>query len=76
MMIKKGKLPTVKKNLCPRCNRKMKQQFIGLLHCKCGMSYHKDMGYFERTGNMIFALEKKKRGEKTKQVPVIRYKDE
>lgn len=54
----------------------MKQQFIGLLHCKCGMSYHKDMGYFERTGNMIFALEKKKIGEKTKQVPVIRHKDE
>ena len=75
-MIKKGKLLTVKKNLCPRCNRKMKQQFIGLLHCKCGMSYHKDMGYFERTGNMIFSLEKKKTGEKTKQVPVIRYKDE
>ena len=75
-MIKKGKLPTVKKNLCPRCNRKMKQQFIGLLHCKCGMSYHKDMGYFERTGNMIFSLEKKKIGEKTKQVSVIRYKDE
>ena len=71
-MIKKGKLPTVKKNLCPRCNRKMKQQFIGLLHCKCGMSYHKDMGYFERTGNMIFSLEKKKIGEKTKQVPVRR----
>ena len=76
MMIKKGKLPTVKKNLCPRCNRKMKQQFIGLLHCKCGISYHKDMGYFERTGNMIFELEKKKIGEKTKRVPVIRYKDE
>jgi len=75
-MIKKGKLPTVKKNLCPRCNRKMKQQFIGLLHCKCGMSYHKDMGYFERTWNMNFALEKKKIGEKTKQVPVIRYRDE
>ena len=40
------------------------------------MSYHKDMGYFERTGNMIFELEKKKIGEKTKQVPVIRHKDE
>jgi len=51
----------------------MKQQFIGLLHCKCGISYHKDMGYFERTKNMVFALERKKIGKKIKQVPVIRY---
>ena len=23
--------------VCPNCGRKMKQQFIGLQHCKCGM---------------------------------------
>lgn len=46
---------------------------IGLLHCKCGISYHKDMGYFERTKDMVFALERKKIRKKIKQVPVIRY---
>lgn len=34
----------MKKKICPRCKREMRQQFIGLLHCKCGMSYHKDLG--------------------------------
>lgn len=53
----------------------MKQQYIGLLHCKCGMSYHKDIGYFERTGNMIFTLDRKTIGKKVKRVPTIRYKD-
>ena len=24
--------------ICPNCGRKMKQQFIGLQHCSCGMS--------------------------------------
>ena len=52
----------------------MKQQFRGLLHCKCGISYHKDLGYFKRNENMIFVLERKKIGKKIKQVPVIRYK--
>lgn len=66
----------MKKNICPRCNCKMKQQFIGLLHCKCGISYHKDKRYFERTGDMIFALEKKKISKKIKQVPVIRSKSD
>lgn len=64
----------MKKNICPRCKRKMKQEFIGLLHCKCGISYHKDLGYFERSKDMIFVLERKKTGKKIKQVPVIRYK--
>lgn len=40
------------------------------------MSYHKDMGYFERTSNMVFALQRKKVGKKTKQVSIIRYKNE
>ena len=44
----------------------MKQQFIGLQHCKCGISWKKDIGYFERTGDMVFALERRKVGKKTK----------
>lgn len=62
------------KRICPICNSKMKQQFRGLLHCKCGISYHKDLGYFKRNENMIFVLERKKIGKKIKQVPVIIYK--
>ena len=38
--------------VCPVCGRKMKQQFIGLQHCKCGMSWKKDIGFFERTSDM------------------------
>lgn len=60
--------------ICPNCGRRMKQQFIGLQHCKCGMSWKKDIGYFERTSDMVFALERRKAGKKTKQCPVIRYK--
>lgn len=55
-------------------SEEMKQQFIGLQHCKCGMSWKKDIGYFERTGDMVFALERRKTGKKTKQCPVIRYR--
>jgi hypothetical protein len=59
----------------------MKQQFIGLKHCKCGTSWQKGVGYFQRTNNMVFALKRKvtKKGKnsiRTKQVPVIRYKPE
>jgi hypothetical protein len=65
---------------CPNCGKKMKQQFIGLQHCKCGMSWKKDMDFFERTSDMVFALERKvvmksKNSVKTKQVPIIRYKE-
>ena len=42
--------------ICPKCGRKMKQQFIGLQHCKYGMSWKKDIGFFERTSDMVFAL--------------------
>lgn len=59
--------------ICINCGRKMKQQFIGLQHCQCGMSWKKDIGYFERTPDMVFALERITVREKTKQVPVIRY---
>lgn len=60
--------------VCPSCGKKMKQQFIGLQHCKCGVSYKKDIGFFERTGDMIFALQRKNINGKIKQVPIIRYK--
>jgi len=58
----------------------MKQQFIGLKHCKCGTSWQKGVGYFQRTGDMVFALERKvvkksKNSIKMKQVPVIRSKE-
>ncbi len=75
--------PAVKKRnpkrRCINCGRAMKQQFIGLKHCKCGMSGSKEDGYFERTPDMVFALQRKvtKKGKnsiRTKQVPVIRYK--
>lgn len=61
---------------CPNCGRHMKQQFIGLRHCKCGISWKKHQGYFIRTPDMVFALERRWVGNKRKQVPVIRYKAE
>ena len=62
------------KRICPNCGRMMKQQFIGLKYCKCGMSWKRDIGYFERTEDMVFALERRNLGKKWKQVPVIKYK--
>lgn len=64
----------VSNKVCPNCGKKMKQQFIGLQHCKCGMSWKKDIGYFERTSDMVFALERKQIGKKVKQVSEIRKK--
>ena len=58
----------------PNCGRKMKQQFIGLQHCKCGISWKKGIGFFERTEDMVLALERKKIGKKMKRCPVIRYR--
>jgi hypothetical protein len=78
----KDSKPDVKKSnpkrRCINCGRAMKQQFIGLKHCKCGTSWSKSDGYFERTPDMVFALErritkKSKNSVRTKQVPVIRY---
>ena len=75
-----GSQPAKKpKRRCPDCGRAMKQQFIGLNHCKCGMSWSKADGYFERSPDMVFALQRKvtKKGKnsiRTKQVPVIRHK--
>ena len=67
------------KRRCENCGRAMKQQFIGLKHCKCGVSWSKADGYFERSPDMVFALERKvtKKGKnsiRTKQIPVIRHK--
>ncbi|MDD2979258.1 MAG: hypothetical protein PHN80_04725 [Hespellia sp.] len=59
--------------ICPNCGKKMKQQFIGLQHCKCGTSWKKDMGFFERTPDMVFALERKQIGKNVKNVPIIKY---
>jgi len=52
----------------------MKQQFIGLFHCKCGTSWRRDIGFFERTSDMVFSLERKKVGNKVKQLPTIHHK--
>jgi hypothetical protein len=52
----------------------MVQQFVGLKHCKCGVSWKKDTGYFTRTPDMVFVLERRMVGKKTKQVPFIRYR--
>ena len=76
-----GDVSADKKRRCIRCGKAMKQQFIGLKHCKCGMSRKKDIGYFERTSDMVFALERRivkkpKNSVKTKQTPVIRYDGE
>ena len=62
------------RKLCPVCGRKMKHQFHGLLHCKCGISWLKGEGFFERTSDMVFALERRRIGKKVKQCPVIRYR--
>lgn len=61
--------------ICPNCGKKMKQQFIGLQHCKCGISWKKDIGFFERTTDMIFCLERRTVRGRVKQCPVIRYDD-
>lgn len=62
------------KHTCPTCGRKMKQQFIGLHHCKCGTSVLRGHA-FQRTSDMVFCLRRVKVGkkQKTKQIPYIRY---
>ena len=34
----------------------MKQQFTGLRHCKSGRGWKRDIGFFERTPDMVFRL--------------------
>jgi hypothetical protein len=60
--------------ICINCGRKMKQQFIGLQHCNCGMSWKKDIGFFQRTPDMVFALQRVTVGKKVKLLPVIHKK--
>lgn len=64
------------RRICPNCGCKMTQQFIGLYHCKCGTSWMKGSGFFERTSGMIFALERRKIGKKVRQCPVIRFQND
>ena len=64
-------MATANKRVCPSCGNRMVQQFVGLVHCKCGSSWHKKMGYFERTSGMVFALQRQNVNGKAKQVPVI-----
>ena len=54
--------------VCPDCGREMKQQFIGLQHCRCGVSWKKGEGFFERSGEMVFALERRRIGKKSSNV--------
>ena len=58
--------------ICPNCGRKMKQQFIGLQHSKCGTSWKKGIGFFERKPDMVYALQRQSVGKKIKQMPIIR----
>ncbi len=60
--------------VCLVCGKKMKQRFIDLQHCTCGVSWKKDIRFFEHTSDMIFCLERRTVGKKVRQVPVIRYK--
>lgn len=50
----------------------MKQQFIGLQHCKCGISWKKDIGFFERTSDMVFGLRHNVSGKKLHRMIEIR----
>ena len=61
--------------ICHECDKNMKQQFIGLKYCKCGISRLKDIGYFRRTSDMIFCLECVKIGSKVKSKPIIKYQN-
>jgi hypothetical protein len=52
----------------------MVQQFVGLRHCACGVSWKSGIGYFNRSADMVFALERRTVGKRTRQVPVIHYR--
>lgn len=59
--------------ICPNCGKVMVQQFVGLKHCICGLSWKKGTGYFTRTSDMVFELERRGDRKQARQVPVIRY---
>ncbi|MEE0366409.1 MAG: hypothetical protein UD575_16285 [Oscillospiraceae bacterium] len=48
------------------------ETIIGLQHCRYGMSWKCSVGFFERVRDMVFALNHKVIGKKTRQVPIIR----
>jgi len=62
--------------VCPNCGRKMTQQFVGLQHCKCGVSWNRNSGFFERTPGMVFTLERVADGKKIRRKSLIRYDSE
>ena len=74
---KKKKSPTVpqkkgrSKKVCPSCGRKMKCQFNGLQHCKCGMSWKKGEGFFERTSDMALRWSGEESGRKSSNAPLF-----
>lgn len=49
------------KRVCPNCGRKMKQQFIGLFHCKCGTSWKRDIGFLSEPRIWYLHLSEKAR---------------
>ncbi len=59
------------KRICKKCGRKLKQQFVGVYHCKCGNTRMNGTD-IQRTPDTVFALERRKVGKKVKQVPVVR----
>ena len=60
--------------ICPSCARRMEQQFIGIQYCRCGISWKKGMGFFERTSNMPVVLALRKIGKKFKKCPAVHYR--
>ncbi len=63
-----------KRKKCPRCGKNMKQQFIGLFHCQCGISWRIGSGYFERTPDMVFALKHSRQRKGPPRLTEIRFK--
>lgn len=59
-------------NRCQLMHRVFWKPFIGLQHCRYGMSWKCSVGFFERVRDMVFALNHKVIGKKTSQVPIIR----
>ena len=58
------------KRPCPVCGKHMTQQFIGLYHCRCGISQCNGK-YFVRTKDMVFRLKKVKIGKKMRYRPEV-----
>lgn len=50
----------------------MEQRFISLYHCKCGMSWKKGTGFFQRTDDMVFCLEHNYANKKPRRIIKIK----